>query len=185
VISALLAVLLSQGPVDFPVRRYALDPARSSIRFEGTSTLHGFGGRARSVGGEAFADPERPVQTGGARLWVDVGERREDVYAVEIGASSWLRLREPSGDGPFAQLLGALEGLPGELRERLGELRGIPREAELRVVLPDSNRTGWRLRVGEPSQGTIPAWVAARGRSAKPAGSPERSGARNPSGDAR
>jgi polyisoprenoid-binding protein YceI len=417
VISVLLTLALTQGPADFPIRRYALDPARSSIRFEGTSTLHGFGGRARSLGGEAFADPERPAQTGGARLWVDVAsmdtedsrrdsdmrealgakrfprvvfrlkeldgelrgwsgrlhaygtfevkgvrrgrvfdvaiepagedgfrvqgrtelslaeheieppsvlfvkvrdkvevrfdvvfapapsasgdvlaaevrelslaeersdvpylgplepadpapaergrawlhggalywlladgtlavasgggltlwdrsgdrfepppaaepafaelrrelegvpqsrreeilavlarapssgsatvERREDAYAVELGGSSWLSLREPSGDAPFAQLFGALEGLPRELRERLGELRGIPREAELRVVLPDSNRTGWRIRVGEPSQGTIPAWVAARGRSTKPASSPERPGARNPSGDAR
>lgn len=70
-IATLLLAAFAQDVVKFPLQRFALDPATSSIRFLGESTLHDFEGVAKSMGGEVRVDPAAVGASAGGMIWVD------------------------------------------------------------------------------------------------------------------
>lgn len=86
---ALGAVALAGAPDEEPplrpaLHRYQVDPARSEVGFDGTSTLHDFTGRTRDVSGQVFVDFAHPttfvagqIECRAASLDTDNGSRDE------------------------------------------------------------------------------------------------------------
>ncbi|MEZ6015096.1 MAG: YceI family protein [Planctomycetota bacterium] len=62
------AVPALQPVVRPAVVRYVVEPATSEVGFDGTSTLHDFTGRTRSVSGELLADPKAPTTFAAGRI---------------------------------------------------------------------------------------------------------------------
>ena len=131
-------------------QRFVVDSRQSEVGFDGTSTLHDFVGRSRSLIGELHADPARLSSTAGGQLLVagmtldtDSEGRDEEMHeTLEVN-------RYPNIVLTVDGLSGSLESWRGELTAQVTfDIHGIRRSHTLPVTLSPMGRQGF-LVAGE------------------------------------
>lgn len=133
--AALLLLAAPQGaadaaPAQLALQRYRVDPTRSSIGFEGESTLHDFSGKAGQLAGELRVEPEALSATAGGAIVVqarslDTGSGKRDKNMREDLDVE----HHPTIRFEIDALEGALDGWSGEVRARGRFLiHGVERE---------------------------------------------------------
>lgn len=138
---------LAQDPVRPAVERYAVDPAASEVGFDGSSTLHDFTGRTRSVSGELRIAPLDPrTCTAGS---VRAVARTLDTDSKGRNSEMREKLQVEKHPELVFELGGAADGLPGARGAVLVRGKFVVRGAELaRDVRVEVERlAGGALRV--------------------------------------
>ncbi|GEM_PF-2694349 len=140
--------LVTPGGSEAPgFQRFVVDAKQSEVGFDGTSTLHDFVGRSRSLIGELHVDPARLSSTAGGQLLVagmtldtDSEGRDEEMHeTLEVN-------RYPNIVLTVDSLSGSLENWQGQLSARVTfDIHGIKRSHTVPVTLSPMGRHGFQV----------------------------------------
>jgi len=128
-------------------QRFVVDTSQSEVGFDGTSTLHDFVGRSRSLMGELHVDPARLASTAGGQLLVagmtldtDSEGRDEEMHeTLEVS-------RYPNIVLTVDGLSGTLGSWRGKLSARVTfDIHGIRRSHTVPVTLSPMGRDGFQV----------------------------------------
>lgn len=112
------AVPTSPSPA---LERWQVDAQRSTIGFDGTSTLHDFTGKTRSVAGEIRFEPDAIGACAGGAVWIEARTLDTDSTKRDTDMRSTLGVDE------FPQIVFRLDRVEGRMVERRGEFTGYGR----------------------------------------------------------
>lgn len=128
-------------------QRFVVDTSQSEVGFDGTSTLHDFVGRSRSLIGELHVDPARLSSTAGGQLLVagmtldtDSEGRDEEMHeTLEVN-------RYPNIVLTVDSLSGSLESWRGKLTAQITfDIHGIRRSHTVPVTVSPVGRHGFQV----------------------------------------
>lgn len=157
-----LALLADEVRLGFG--RYAIDPASSSIGFDGSSSLHDFTAKAGRFGGEARVDPSSLSALAGGTVWIetdslDSGSKGRDEDMKELLEST----HHPRITFALDGAEGWLDGWRGDLKLRgRFTVRGVEKErvAAARIEpLPEGFRAVGEIRFKMSEHGIKPPRV--------------------------
>jgi len=105
----LLAFQTLQAPPALGIERYEIDPANSTIGFDGTSPLHNFSGKTHAITGDLRADRADIGHLAGGAVWIDV-------RTLDTGNNSRdEEMRDLLGAKKFPQIAFGLDSVQGQL----------------------------------------------------------------------